>query len=180
MLNGVDKSKLRDEYSATALTTHPYPVKDHVEKLSDLKRKPVIQQLSNNLQTMIHVKQIEDILTLYDQYDDIKQFKKLQKEVKDYKNINIPSFPFILSSISVLAYLKLYKRISPFMLQSYSNNLIGCALSFGFTFGITNNFDKYVLEEENNDSRIFYAKSVLHSQAVNLTNSLRFNKNEIY
>lgn len=182
MLSGVEKSKVVEGHFASPSASHPYSVKSHVENLPEEKKKPVRQELSAKLLTMLYVKNLEEMLTLYDLFDHKEEKDSLTNSFITKSFQLKPLHSFIISSISCLGFLR-FKKCPLFHFDSYLQNIYPLTAIFGFTYL----YSSYAISSMMNkkyqpllmNSAIILAKSQIHSECVTLTNRLRFNFNEV-
>jgi hypothetical protein len=179
MLDGKEISKVDYGHFGPPNMTHPFDVKTHVDKLTYDQQKPIRQLLSHKLKTMVHVKQIEDMLFLYDIYD-VNQEKKICRNIsnKGEPLSKISSFASLLVSGLSIGYFLYKKKYSLFMFDSYSQNIYPILGLFIFSYTtskyLCSHGINYKLLEGLEHQNIWLARDLMHSQAITLTNKLRF------
>jgi hypothetical protein len=129
------------------------------------------------LRDMYHLKQIEDILTLYDKVrpEDLKTHLSNLSDSTNSK-LTLSRYRSVAVGLGVALYL-LIKRQNPFVFQSYLNQIYTFPLlAFGIhhSVSMTYNFNLNGEEQNTRLSSILLTKSFIHSYSVKLTNRLRF------
>lgn len=182
MLSGIEPSKIKLGHFGAPSMTNPNPVKAYVETFSEEEQAPVREHVSNKLKKMLYVKHLEEMLNIYDlySYEEEKKIDEATKKFVYMSNIK-PTFSFIMSSAFVTAFL-LYKKASPLQFETYLKNFYSVAGIWGFSYTFLSCLLSGGLASRNKEifrnSVIVSAKSQLHSEAVSLTNELRFSPEE--
>ena len=182
MLSDKEKSKVVLGHFGPPSLTFPHPIKEYLQTFSQAELHPLRRELAKRLNKMLYIKQLEEMLTLYDCYDykDETNFMN-QKEVPQVKEMAKTATP-IFTAIPVFAFI-LLKRSNPFLFSSYVNNIYGVT----YTTLLSLAFLKFTFTREEMlvglkyfaDSSIVMAKSEIHSECIALTNSLMFSQSEM-
>jgi hypothetical protein len=144
--------------------------------------EPIRSAVSDKVGKMLLLKHLEENLELYDQYklsDEDNYFQKIDTLQKSRHRTTLGVFvPLFIS----MGYLKLTGS-HPFHLNSYISNFKQLALLTAGTWLIwkfyynTSSFLAY--KHFADDESIVDAKSLLHSQAVRLTNELKYPESDL-
>jgi hypothetical protein len=183
MLDGAEKSKVPMVQHSAPTMTHPHPISKHLAKFSDSELNPLRQHVADKLYKMHYAKQLEEMFNLYDCYDHTDE-NKLFNIVELEKLQQASPWTLGLGTFGALATVFALKRASPLKVSSWMNNVYVLFYSgvVGFAFG------KYCISLEEmklnkkywQDHSIVMAKAQIHSEATNLVNELRFNKEEMH
>jgi hypothetical protein len=130
----------------------------------------------NKLRDMYHLKQLEDILTLYDKVrpDDLRSHLTKYYTTRD----KIRTFS-VLKNYAIVFGVFLYlgiKRQNPFVFQSYINQIYTVPLlAFAIHHAYYMSINSIYAEEENMIlTSILRTKSLVHSCSVKITNRLKY------
>ncbi len=171
MLTGKKSSPLSDKFFGSASPTNPHSVKDHVQSLSEAEQRPVRVQLSNNLNTMLYIKQLEDFVTLYDCYQEVDKDAP-STTYRARKSV----LPFFISTGLVLAFMS-SKKCNVLHFESYLKNFYPIMGIYGASYLGFNLFAAVFSQKNNYQNEI--TRAVIHSQIFSLSNGLRFKTEEV-
>ncbi len=182
MLEGIEKSPFIDNMVATPQMSHPHPIKKHLNSLSEESKYAIRQKVGDKLLRMFYAKQLEEIFDLYDCYDK-NDFERVINFAYHNRSSYTPQAYAFWTFLSIAAFLK-FKKLPVLSLESYVKNIYAVSYIGLFTYSFCRfraakkNYGNIIAMRD--DLAIIQTKHEIHSNDVNLINSLRFNEEELY